>query len=106
MTILFQQLQQGNYIVLLMMTVASTVGMFILLPLCYFGKLATESFEEMSDCVYHDINWSGASFEIQKIIAMMIANLQRPLYYHGFHIVHLNLNTFLSVSLKDSKFIA
>lgn len=81
------------------MTTTSTIGMCILLPMCYFGKLATESFEEMSDCVYHDIIWNGATLELQKFITLMIANLQRPLHYHGCHIVELNLNTFLSVSL-------
>lgn len=64
---------------------------------CYFGKLATESFENMSDCLY-DLNWHELPFNLQKYVATMMINMQKTIYYHGFEVAILNLNTFLSVS--------
>lgn len=63
---------------------------------CYFGKLATESFLNMSDGLYQS-NWFKLPVNLQKYFVPMIQNTQRPLYYHGFGIAVLNLETFTKV---------
>ena len=75
------------------------VGIMILFPYCYFGKLATESFEKMFDCTY-DLSWPDLPLEQQKSVILMLANMQRPIYYHGFKIATLDLNTFILVSVS------
>lgn len=69
----------------------------ILLPYCFFGKLTTESFAQMCDCIY-DLNWLHLSVGLQKSIILMIASMQEPMFYHGFKIVTLDLNTLVRVS--------
>lgn len=78
----------------------ASIGMLSMFIYCYFGKLATESFEKMSDCVY-DLDWYKLSLSLQKYVVIMIANMQKTLYYHGFEVVVLNLNTFLRVSMSS-----
>lgn len=63
---------------------------------CYFGKYATESYEKMADCLYES-SWAEHPIHVQKYFIVMIMNTQRPLYYHGFGIAVLNLETFTSV---------
>lgn len=76
-------------------------GMVNMFMYCYFGKLATESFENMSDCIY-DMNWQELPISLQKYIVIMIMNMQKTLYYHGFEVAILNLNTYLHVSEQKS----
>lgn len=64
---------------------------------CYFGKLATESFEKMTECLY-EYNWLDLPIELQKYFIIMIGNTQKPIYYHGFGFAILNLETFTQVS--------
>lgn len=70
---------------------------------CYFGKVATESYQHMADCLYSDSNWWELSVELQKYMLLMNANMQRLLYYHGFEVAVLNLETFSSVSKRANK---
>lgn len=63
---------------------------------CYFGKIATYSFSKMADLLY-ELNWNELPIRHQKYVILMIANMQRPLYYHGFHVITLNLETFTKV---------
>lgn len=78
-----------------------TVGRFLksfgMFTYYYFGKLATQSYKNMSDCVY-DSKWQQLTHRLQKYIVIMIMNMQKPLYYHGFEVAILDLNTFLRVS--------
>lgn len=93
---LFQQskhIDLSIYIVLLGITLSIT-NMFLC---CYFGKLATESFEKMPDCLYES-NWHERSIKLQKYFNLMIQNMQTPLFYHGFNVAVLNLETFTKVS--------
>lgn len=53
---------------------------------------------EMSDCVYH-LEWYMMPPKRQKIVILMIAGLQKPVYYHGAGIVILELNMFVRVSI-------
>lgn len=72
---------------------------------CFFGKMATESFEQMSICLYES-NWTEFSVDLQKYIMLMIQNSQRTLFYHGFGIINLDLMTFCKVSGKSLEKIA
>lgn len=64
---------------------------------CFFGKIATESFARMADCLYES-NWLILKPKLQKYLVLMIGNAQRPVYYHGFGLATLNLETFAYVS--------
>lgn len=76
------------------------VGMLILFGYCYFGKMATESYLKMADCLY-GLNWHELDLKYQKYFVIMMANAQRPIYYHGFGVAILNLETFLKVSERN-----
>ena len=66
---------------------------------CYFGILATESNDKMSDCVYN-LKWQNFPLRLQKYVILMITDMQITMYYHGFEVAVLNLNTFQSVSTE------
>ena len=70
---------------------------------CYFGEMATQSFESISDVLYES-NWQNLSLQLQKYYILMIGNAQRPLHYHGFHVSILSLNTFAKVMLNFNSF--
>lgn len=73
------------------------LGITNLLIYCYLGKLANESYAQMPDCMFY-MNWYELPSEIQKYFILMIGNMQRALYYRGFGIIVLNLETFTRVS--------
>lgn len=91
-------LQQWHHVDFTMTNVvtATSITISTLLLYCYFGKLATESYEMMSECVYK-MDWYKLSNELQKYFISMIANMQRPIYYHGFYVANLDLTTFIKV---------
>lgn len=82
---------------IVMITVAILGGVSVLFAYCYFGSMATESYEQMADCLYN-CNWLGLSNELQKYFIIMMGNTQRPIYYSGFGIAVLNLETFTKVN--------
>lgn len=64
------------------------VSLLILFMYCYFGKIASESSLEIAN--------------------FMITNAQAQLYYHGFGVAFLNLETFtkvIAVEIADSLFL-
>lgn len=71
----------------------------ILFCFCYFGKLATDSFGQMTNCLF-ECKWVEFPIDVQKYILLMIMNSQRPMYYHGLGIAVLNLETFSKVILE------
>lgn len=81
----------------MILLIALFVGISNLFIYSYFGKLATESFNKISGCVY-EFNWHELPIDLQKYFILMIQNTQRPYFYHGFKIVILNLETFTGVS--------
>lgn len=81
---------------LIVLLVSFFVGASNLFIDCFFGKLATESFLEMADCLFES-DWQSLSIEFQKYFILMISNAQIPLYYHGFGLAVLNLETFSNV---------
>lgn len=76
---------------------AATVSSSNLFVYCYFGKVATESYQQMADCLY-ECNWWELPVNLQKYTLLMNMNMQRLLYYHGFEVAVLNLETFSKVS--------
>lgn len=64
---------------------------------CFFGKVATESYEQISDCMFQ-ANWVTLPVKYQKYFILMIGNSHRPFYFHGFKFAILNLETFTKVN--------
>lgn len=83
----------------LCMAIPTAISMLFIY--CYYGKIATESYEKMSDCLY-ECNWIDLSPGLQKSLVIMIGNAQQLIYYHGTGIAVLNLGTFTQVS-KNQK---
>lgn len=81
---------------------AISVSMANLFLYCFYGKMATESYERMAMCLYES-NWIEQPIHLQKYFILMIGNMQRPLYYHGFGIAVLNLKTFTTVILTQQQ---
>lgn len=67
---------------------------------CFFGKLAIDSFARMADSLF-EANWQDLPINLQKYFILMIANSQKPIYYHGFGVAILNLETFCKVILSS-----
>lgn len=84
-----------NIGIILMAVIGSISNLFLF---CFFGKLATESFAEMADSLFES-NWQSLPIHFQKYFIILIGNAQKPLVYHGFGIVALNLETFARVGL-------
>lgn len=64
---------------------------------CHFGSRSTQTSLAYANLIY-DSEWFQLPTELQKFIIVMIANAQRPLFYHGFGVARLNLDTFCSVN--------
>ncbi|XP_055308155.1 odorant receptor coreceptor-like [Sitodiplosis mosellana] len=77
-----------NIILLTFATSASNLFIY-----CYFGKMATESYAQISDCLFES-NWYTHPVNLQKHFILLIANAQTSLFYHGFGFTVLNLQTF------------
>lgn len=82
-----------NFYMVLMSLLVSGANLYLY---CYYGNRSTNDFAQMAQLLYES-NWNQHPVELQKFFKMMIANAQRPLFYHGFHLVQLNLETFLKV---------
>lgn len=57
---------------------------------------ATTSFENMIDSV-GELNWYRLPIRLQKHLIIIIGDMQIPLYYDGFGVLYLNLETFSKV---------
>lgn len=64
---------------------------------CYFGKITTESYEKMAERLFES-KWYRLNLHLQKNFILIIANMQRPVRYHGCGVIALNLETFGNVS--------
>lgn len=51
----------------------------------------------MADRLY-EANWRELSVDLQKYFVVMLGNAQRPVFYDGFGIAILNLETFSKVT--------
>lgn len=77
--------------------VLATIGISNLFIYCFFGELASESFGRMADSLYFDSNWQKFSTKLQRSVIIITTNTQRPLYYHGFGMAVLKLETATNV---------
>lgn len=91
----FQQHEQIDYDLGILLVMASTCVLTLFI-FCYFGKLATESYEKMADSLYK-CNWHEFPTGQQRYLVTMIHNAQMPLYYHSMRVAVLDLETFCKV---------
>lgn len=95
---IFQQIQHLGFdiciLVLGFFTCSSSPFMY-----CYFGKNSSDCYANMGDRLY-ETNWQHIPIDLQKYFIIIIGNMQRPLYYHGFQIFTVNLETFQQVTRK------
>lgn len=94
----FQLMQNIGFGIMFVLMLVS-INILNLFLYCFFGKMATDSFKEMSICLYKT-NWQNLPVDLQKFVVLMIGNAQRPLYYHGFGVAILDLETFTKVRKK------
>lgn len=83
------------------------VSLLILFMYCYFGKIASESSLGIANLLFQ-ANWQALPVNLQKYFVIMITNAQAQLYYHGFGVAFLNLETFtkvIEVEIADSLFL-
>lgn len=66
----------------------------------FYGTLAIRSYEKMADRVY-EIDWPELPVELQKYFILIIGNVQKPIHYHGFGVVILNMETLSKVCVSD-----
>lgn len=92
----FQELKDpdSDLMIYLSAAICGTSNLFLY---CYFGKQANYSFEKMAD-VFYDCNWQSLPYRLQKNFIVALANTQIPIYYHGFGVAFLTLETFTNVS--------
>lgn len=81
---------------------ATWAGISPLFVYCYFGKQATSSYEQMGNCLYN-LNWIDLPIKLQKNLIVMIANMQKPIHYHGFKFAILDLKTFIQVRISNEE---
>lgn len=48
------------------------------------------------------MTWHKLPTELQKYFILMIRNMQKPLYYHGFEVARLDLQMFSKVSMPSA----
>lgn len=83
-----------------LMLTATSVGVMNLYIYCYYGKHATDCYAAYADYLFES-NWSFLPNKTQRNFVLMIAQTQKPLQYHGFGVVYLNLELFCKVSLDN-----
>lgn len=85
-----------NFEVIFLLLVAS-VALTDLFLYCYFGRVTTESYENMADNLF-GCNWPDLPNELRQYFVIMIADAQRSCCYSGFKLALLNLEKFCSVN--------
>lgn len=61
--------------------------------------MSIQSYVQMANGLNNCI-WYKMPVNLQKYFILMIANAQRPVYYHGFKLIVLSLETFLDVNIS------
>lgn len=77
---------------------ATFVNALNMLAWCYFGRISTQSYAMIADCMY-ELNWYELPTYLQKNILYIIANAQRKIQYEGFGIIILQLETICKVKI-------
>lgn len=63
---------------------------------CFFGDLATESVMKIPHSLFSS-NWHELSNECQKFYILLLANSQRPTFFHGLGIMNSSLESYCKV---------
>lgn len=63
---------------------------------CFYGDRSFDAYAQIANYLFES-NWNEQPVDLQKYFKMMIANAQRPVFYHGFRIVRLSLEVYLKV---------
>lgn len=79
------------------MTFITTIHGLELYLYCYYGKRTTDDYAAFGHRLY-ETNWMIFPNNLQKILVLMIAHAQKPVHFHGYHFVYLNLDLFVKVS--------
>lgn len=87
-----QHFSVGFFLILIAISVSGS-NLFLY---SFYGQLAHDIYMSIADAFYES-NWVILPYDLQKYFIVMLANAQRPLFYHGFGIAPLNLRTFLGV---------
>lgn len=92
----FQSIKHPDFNIafLICAAILSTLALFLF---CFFGKLSTDIFYNMTDCLYES-KWNELPIELQKFYVIIIGVGQRSHFYHGFGMIYLKLETFTRVS--------
>lgn len=96
LTMNFQQTKGLDFTFFMLLTAVLVSGSNLFLY-CFFGSLATSSFEDMIDSLYAS-EWENLPMDLQQSFIILLANVQRELFYSGFGVPNLNLDTFTNVS--------
>lgn len=83
----------GKFATVLIGALSSGSNLFIY---CYCGQSAHECYFDLQKCFY-EADWLKLPNDLQKYLIVMIENAQRPLFYNGFGLAYLNLNTFVQM---------
>lgn len=91
----FQQLQHFglDVSILLIALLVSSANPFLY---CYHGKMTTDYYAKMADCLF-EANWQVLPVDLQRYFILMIQHSQKPVYYRGFGMANLDLETFRDV---------
>lgn len=92
---IFQKVQDIDFDIFLLLIALSTGGLSLFL-ICFFGKMSMQSYEDINASL-NEYNWYELPVDLQKYVLLMIQNMQKPHFYHGFHVVKLDLGTFSKV---------
>lgn len=86
---------QLDIVIFILVTISALTDAYVF---CYCGATTTMLFSEYADRLY-EINSYDLPVPLQKQFVIILANLQRPVYYEGFGMVKLDLELFLNVKL-------
>lgn len=93
--ICFQKMEHFDADTLMVFVIAMTNILWIYFH-CLLGKMVTDRYDEWSNHLYNS-QWYELPIGLQKYVILLLTNMQKPFYFHGFKIYVLNLETFEKV---------
>lgn len=66
---------------------------------CLLGRMVTEQFAQMPNHLFQS-RWYILPVDVQKYFILMLTNTQQPVFFDGFGMFVLNLETFSAVQIK------
>lgn len=88
---------------ILILIIGVMTSTLTLLLFCYFGHISTNAYLKMGDRLFES-DWFNRPLNYQKSFLLIIQSAQQGNYYQGFGVVHLDLNTYCTVSSLSSGF--